>query len=144
MRNLQTLILMRDIYNLSQIHDFEWFVESIGAKLEDTKATVRLHCPYLDKEAVTREMLEYHNPNDREAELLENNPDVDLKEIHLINEEDNYFHIAYEWLLIDGSYYGFEDPLKIELQDELRIDFGTPEEKQLYADAYTKARYEIT
>ena len=52
-------------------------------------------------------------------------------------EEDNYFQIAYEWLLIDGSYYGFEDPLKIELHDDPRIDFGTPEERQLYADAHT-------
>jgi hypothetical protein len=136
MRNLQTLILMRDIYNLSQIHDFEWFVESIDSKLEDSKATVRLHCPYLDKKTVTREMLEYHNPNDREAELLENNPDVDLKEIHRIGEEDNYFHIAYEWLLIDGSYYGFEGPLKIELQDDTMIDFGTPEERKLYTNAH--------
>ena len=97
MSNLQTLILMRDIYNLSQIHDFEWFVESIGAKLEDTKATVRLHCPYLDKKAVTREMLEYHILNDREAELLENNPDLDLKEIHRMCEEDNYLRFCQNW-----------------------------------------------
>ncbi len=127
---------MRDVYALSQSHDFEWFVKSIGEKLADAKATVRLHCPYLDEEAVIRETLEYHNPNEREAELLENNSDVDLKEIHRIGEEDNYFYIAYEWLLIDGTYYGFEDPIAIKLQDDPIIDFGTPKERRLYADAY--------
>src|SRR5674476_454937 len=128
---------MRAISTLSPIPASPSRAESIRAKLEDTKATVRLVCPYLDKKAVTREMLEYHIPIDREAELLENNPDLDLKEIHRMCEEDNYFQIAYEWLLIDGSYYGFEDPLKIELHDDPRIDFGTPEERQLYADAHT-------